>query len=399
MDYFGREKLRELLERRDGPAVSIYLPTARATNRAEEDRLRFRAALERARELVTTDEGREDADAQDGAPNDGFLDDLDPLTRDVEFWRYQADGLAIFAAPDFRRMYRIPADVPELVVVGPSFHTRPLIEHLQTPDRYWVLGLSQKKVRLWEGTAAGASPVDLVGLPRDLLDALGYEFERDPEFVHRRKAAPRATRGDGGGHTPVFHGHGAAKEETDAELERFFRKVDQGLQRLLKDEIGPLVLAAVEEYHSPYRSISRLDNLADEGIVANVSDWNPDQIHERAWPIAKQEALKKIGEALELWEKSYGRGKGEMDLANLGHLAVAGRVRLLLTERDRRVWGTLDRDSGAIEIVQEGGDDPGNRAVDLLDEIAELVILRGGKSLVLPSDRMPTETGVAGVLR
>lgn len=391
MDYFGREMLEELLQSPEPPAVSIYLPTHRSSNKAETDRLRFRAALDQARELMA-------ADYEDSVA-DGLLEELDPLARDQEFWRYQADGLATFAARDFFRMYRIPTGVPELVVVGPTFHTRPLIEYLQMPDRYWVLGLDRKKVRLWEGTAGGVTPMDLSQLPRSLLDALGFDFERDYEIVHRSKAGPSRGRRGRGGHQPTFHGHGMGHDDSEPEMKAYFKKVDRGLRDLLKDEIGPVVLAAVQEYHPLYREVSSLDNLAPEGVEASVTKWNPDQVHEAAWPIAKESALEKVQLALDLWEKAYGSGKGELDLANLGRLSIAGRIRLLLTERDRHVWGTLDRDTGEVEVLQEGGEDPGNQAVDLLDELAELVLLRGGRALFLSSERMPTDTGAAGVLR
>lgn len=391
MDYFGREKLKELLQPPDGTAVSIYLPTSRASSEAEGDRLRFRAALEQAQELAAAE--------ADGVPPSEELEELQPLTRDQEFWRYQAEGLAVFVAPGFRRLYRIPTGLPELVVVGPTFHTRPLIDLLQSPDRYWVLGLGRKEVRLWEGTASGLTPMDLRDLPRSLLDALGFEFERDSEIVHRRKAGPSRGQRGRGGHQPTFHGHGVGHDDSEPELRRFFKKVDRGLGELLADEIGPVVLAAVQEYHPLYREVSSLENLAAEGVEASVMDWPADRIHEAAWPFAEKAALQKVQRALELWERAYGSGKGELDLANLGRLSVAGRVRLLLTERDRRMWGTLDRDTGALELLQEGGEDPGNHAVELLDELAELVILRGGKALVLSADRMPTDTGAAAVLR
>lgn len=391
MDYFGRELLEELLESPEPPAVSIYLPTHRSSNKAETDRLRFRAALDQARELMAAD--------YDDSVADGLLEDLDPLARDQEFWRYQADGLATFVSRDFFRMYRIPTGVSELVVVGPTFHTRPLIEYLQMPDRYWVLGLDRKKVRLWEGTASGVTPMDLTNLPRSLLDALGFEFERDYEIVHRGKAGPSRGQRGRGGHQPTFHGHGVGHDDSEPELKSYFKKVDRGLRELLKDEIGPVVLAAVQEYHPLYRQVSSLDNLAPDGVEASVTKWNPDQVHEAAWPIARESALEKVQRALDLWEKAYGSGKGELDLANLGRLSIAGRIRLLLTERDRHVWGTLNRDTGEVEVLQEGGEDPGNRAVDLLDELAELVILRGGRALFLSSERMPTDTGAAGVLR
>lgn len=395
MDYFGRERLKELLEEPEGPAVSLYLPTGRSSAEADADRLRFRAALDRARELLSAEGG-------DGSRADELLGELEPLTRDADFWRYQADGLAVFVARGFQRMYRVPTDLPELVVVGPTFHTRPLLEYLQAPDRYWVLGVGRNGVRLWQGTAGGLAPMDLSGLPRSLLDALGFEYEKDVEIVHRRKAGPSRGERGRGGHQPTFHGHGVGKDDDEPELKKFFRKVDRGVRELLEDEIGPVVLAAVQEYHPLYRGVSELNNLVEEGIhasVTTVAEWPLERLHEEAWPIARSAALARVDEALELWEKAYGQGKGEMDLANLGRLAVAGRLRLLLTERGRRIWGTIDRNTGKLEILQDGGDDPGDQAVDLLDELAEMTVLRGGRALVLSAERMPTETGAAGVLR
>lgn len=70
-----------------------------------------------------------------------------------------------------------------------------------------------------------------------------------------------------------------------------------------------------------------------------------------------------------------------------------------MAERGRRLWGRLDRETGIIEFVQEAGNDPGENAVELLDELAEVVILRGGNALVLSAEWMPTDTGVAAVLR
>jgi hypothetical protein len=393
VDYFGREDLRTLLQERRGPAISIYVPTERSSSESETNRLRYRAALDRARQLLPS---------ADGGDGDGaaVAEALEPLTQDEEFWRYQSDGLAVFASPDVRCLYRLPSAMPDLVVVASTFHTRPMLEYLQAPDRYWVLGLSQKNVRLWSGTAAGVSPIDLQGVPRNLMEALGYDFERDEKIVLRRKVRNASHGRHGrGGIMPVFHGHGVGSDDSEPELRSFFKRVDEGLQEMLEGEIGPVVLAAVKEYHTLYRGVSGLDNLADQGIEASVADWSPDRVHEAAWPIAKAQVAKKIDRALELWESSYGRGKGELDLANLARLAVAGRIRLLLTERGRRLWGTLDRSTGAVDIVQEGGEDPSGEAAELLDELAEVVILHGGNALVLAPERMPTDTGVAGILR
>ena len=226
MDYFGREQLRELFGVVRGPAVSIYLPTHRRGIDANGQSLRLRASLKEARKLIGSNGSR--------AP-DAILEPLEALARDPEFWRYQADGLAAFAASGFDRVYRLPVEVPELVVVGPTFHTKPLIEFLQVPERFWVLAVTQKQVRLWEGSAVGLTPVSLASVPVSLQEALGATVEKDRLSVR----SPRA-----GGNAAFFHGHGAGKDDSKQELERFFREVDAGVSRLLADALGPVVLAA-----------------------------------------------------------------------------------------------------------------------------------------------------------
>jgi hypothetical protein len=41
--------------------------------------------------------------------------------------------------------------VPELVVVADSFHVKPLMRILQSADRYQVLGLNRREIKLYQG--------------------------------------------------------------------------------------------------------------------------------------------------------------------------------------------------------------------------------------------------------
>ena len=381
MDHFGRDQLKQLFEVTAGPAVSIYMPTHRTGPDVAAQPLRLRAALQQARQLM---------EGGDGPRPESLLEPFEQLVGDEEFWRHQADGLALFVSDGVEKLYRLPAPVPDLVVVAPTFHTRPLVEFLQAPERFWVLSLTQKDVRLWEGTVSGLTPVNLGSVPTSLREALGFQVEKDRLSMHSS---------GGHGHKPMFHGHGAGKDDTRSELEQFFRKVDAGVQALLEDEIGPIILAAVDYYHPIYQGISKLENLAPEGINGNVSDWDTSRLHDAAWPIAKTGVDRKIDRALELWENSYGKGKVESDVSAAARLAVAGRIRLLLSEKGRRIWGHFDPSTGDVRIVADGGADPGGNAVDLIDEIAERTLQLGGRALALDADRMPTGTGIAVVLR
>lgn len=380
MKYFGPENLKELLEEHPSPAVSIYIPVEGAAA-ADADALRFRAALGSARRLLESGENG-------GAPT--ILPTLEGLQGDREFWRGGVGSLAVFAATDFLRTYRLPAEFGELVTVGPAFHTRPMVEYLQAPGRYWLLSLSQKNVRLWQGSSRGLVPFESKRLPDSLESALGRQVEKDELSYHSA---------GGPGAAPVYHGHGAGKDDVKPELEKFFRAVDGVVVDLLEGQLDPVVLAAVDYYHPIYRAVTRLGTLAEDGIHGNVSDWDAGRLHAAAWPIASRRADGWIEEALGLWEQGFGRGKTESDLATAFRLGVAGRIRALLTERDRLIWGQLDRTTGEVNVLGENGADPDPTAVDLLNELAGLTIRHGGKTLILSADQMPTQTGLAAILR
>ena len=73
------------------------------------------------------------------------------LPRTSEFWNHTLDGLAVLGAPSLFRVYRLQRLVPELVVVADSFHLKPLIRIIQSADRYQVLGLNRREIKLYRG--------------------------------------------------------------------------------------------------------------------------------------------------------------------------------------------------------------------------------------------------------
>lgn len=77
-------------------------------------------------------------------------------------------------------------------------------------------------------------------------------------------------------------------------------------------------------------------------------------------------------------------------------VAVAqGRVETLVVEAERKVPGRLDSETGTISAGELN--DPA--VDDLLDDLAELALLRGGNVIVTPASDAPTTTGVAAIFR
>ena len=75
--------------------------------------------------------------------------------------------------------------------------------------------------------------------------------------------------------------------------------------------------------------------------------------------------------------------------------ALAGRVATLLIEADRLIPGAVDSSTGKIiggELVDPNID-------DVLDDLGEYVLKFGGEVVIVPAQRMPTQTGAAAIYR
>jgi hypothetical protein len=372
---FTREHLKGLLAPHTPPCISLFIPTHRQHPSTEENPIRFRNLLRRAEGLL--------GDGLAASARRALLDPLVALS-DSEFWRHPQDGMAVFRSSDLFEHFRLPVAVPELAIVADSFHVKPLLRFLQTNQRFYALALSRNRVALYEGSPESLSLVGVPGLPTSIEEFVG---EKPEAFLNLRTAGSGA---------PVYHGHGAAETSKKEDLARFFRAVDRALWETLREERAPLVLVGVG-YHFPiYRDVSRYPHVVDQGIEGNVEASSPEEIHARVWPVVREALRAREEEALAVYERAAARGHAGTDLDLLGRMAVAGRVKQLLLATGAQVWGRLDRATGEIE--RRSGQQ-GARDDDVLDDLAEAVLTRGGEVLMISADRVPGGGPAAAVLR
>lgn len=115
MDLVTEEILVELAAFRSSACLSMFLPTHSAGRETQQDPIRF-MNLVRAGEASLLDEhrhNRRDVEA--------LLTPVRALADDVDFWRHQSDGLAVFVAHDVLRTFRVPLPLAEALWVGEDF--------------------------------------------------------------------------------------------------------------------------------------------------------------------------------------------------------------------------------------------------------------------------------------
>jgi hypothetical protein len=313
------------------------------------------------------------------------------LADDRDFWNHTLDGLAVLGAKGIFRVYRLQRPVAELAVVADSLHTKPLTRILQSADRYQVLGLNRQEIKLYEGNRDALDEIELdQDVPRTLTDALGEELTDSHLTV-------ASYGGVSGSQAPMHHGHGGRKAEVDIDAERFFRAADRGILEHHSQPSGlPLILAALPEHHHMFHEVSHNPFLIEESIDIHPDALSSiDELRERAWQVIEPHYLARLAALVEQFGNARANDLGHDELAQVARAVVDGRVATLLIEARREVPGHIDAATGDIE----SGNLAHPEVDDVLDDLGTLALKMGGQVVIVPAERMPTETGIAAIYR
>jgi hypothetical protein len=376
------ESLAELTSARQPPCLSLYQPTHRHHPDNQQDPIRFGNLVKQLAASLL--------EKHSPAEVKPLLEPFEALARDRTFWDHTLDGLAVLSGSGLLRVFLLQRPVDELVVVADSFHTKPLRRILQSLDRYQVLELSRHHIRLFEGNRDALDEIELApGVPRTIEDALGAEFTEPQQRVS-------AHGGVGQGRQPMHHSTGGKKDEVDIDAERFFRAVDRAvLAQHSNPSCLPLILAALPENHHLFHAVSHNPLLVADGISANAAALSLGELRVLAWQAVEPGYQARLTTLAEEFKQAGAKQLGSDDLAQVANAAVDGRVATLLIEADRQLPGRIDGTTGRIELA--GLSHP--EVDDLLDDLGDRVAKAGGRVVVMPAERMPTQTGVAAIFR
>ena len=380
MDLFINDYNAGLIDAAEVPCLSLYQPTHRAFPDKQQDPIRFRNLLSKMEESLRREYPDQDIRS--------LIAPFERLAEDTDFWRMRTlDGLVVLAAPNFFRAYRFQRPVPELVVVADNFHIKPLVRMLQSADGYYVLSLDKHQIKLFEGNR---DRLDEVKLPPE-VPSTSAELQGDNDRErHLSKWKPSGAPGS------VLYGKGTQSEIENADVARFFRALDHAiLEQYSRPSGRPLLLAALPENQSIFRRLSRNPFLLDEEIDTNPNALSLEELRKRAWQAVEPHYLTRLAGLIEGFEAMRAHELGDADLERVARSTVAGRVGTLLIDAGRRIHGQLDAITG--EITYNDQADP--TAGGLLDDLAELVLKRGGQIVVVPTEQMPTDTGIAAIYR
>lgn len=383
MDLLTKELIQELLSADQAPCLSLYMPTHQKHPGNLQDVILFKNLIRKMEESLMQKYSANEVKE--------YLEPFKSLVDDNDIWNHTKDGLAVFSAKGIFKVIGLFKSVEELAIVADSFHTKPLRQYLQSLEHFHVLGLTLHNIRLFEGNRHSLSEIELTAdTPKTITEALGDELTEKHTTVE-------SYGGTGGGSTAMHHGHGGKKEETEKDAERFFRVVANTIYEHYSKPSGwPLILAALPEHHNLFQKVSKNPLLLPNGIFINPSSVSPDQLAKMAWEVMEPEYNLILDTLVDRYKQARANGKGSDEYKEVAVAAVGGRVDTLLVEADRII---AVRVTNPVTGNTQKKDLSNPKVDDLLDDMGELVIKMGGQVMVLPTGKMPSETGLAAIFR
>lgn len=369
----------ELLLSDQDSCISLYQPTHRHGPENQQDLIRYKNLIQTIEKSLS--------EKMDTKNIEDRMKPFYELGEDREFWQHAGEGLAIFATEDQCIVYRLQRPVEEFAIVAESFHIKPLIRVFQSADRYHLLGLDRKEFALFEGNRYHLEQVELSPQIKNTIeDALGEDYVE--KLITTGGSGPRGQA--------VYHGFGSKQDVIGKVTEKFFRVVDKEvLENYSKPMELPMHLVALDEYHTFFINMSKNPYLQQEGVKADYTSMDLSELRDAAWEILEPLYIERTRSLVEQFENARAKDEGSDDLAQVARAATEGRIHRVLIESDRIHPGRVSIESG--ELVEASLDNP--EIDDVLDDIAELVFKQQGEVVVIPKERMPSDTGVAAIYR
>jgi hypothetical protein len=377
MDVLSEKELKILLEGSGYPAISLYMPTHR-TGETSQDQIRLKNLLGDV-ETQLKEYGFSSKDIK------ALLLPLQELLSDTMFWQHQRDGLVIFSSPKLFRRYRFPYGFKELVVVGERFHIKPLLTLFSEDSIFYLLAISQNRVRFFECTRYSVEDITPDGIPASLAEATKYDQPQKQHQLH--------TTGPSG--ATIYHGQGISKDFDKDAILRYFQQIDQGLHKILRGEKAPLVLAAVDYLHPIYKQANSYQNLLEDGIIGNPDELSGEDLKEKGWAIIQPYNNNRLGEVLGKYRQALGTGLAANDIEQVVLAAYDGRVATLFVALGIQRWGWFDEVNRRVKLFEEKVTGAG----DMLDFTAVNTLIKGGNVYTLDIEEMPGNKAVAALLR
>lgn len=269
-------------------------------------------------------------------------------------------SVAFFATEEFSGFLLVPFPVNETVIVAHSLHLKPIIPWIMSDDKFYLVTLSSKVCRLYRGDSFSLAEVSSLSLSSSENEASKKTKDKKSKY-------------------------------------KIIAKAEESFYQFFKDDKLPIIIGGVEELHEIYRSANRDPDILKERIAGNLDRVDFEELHDECLKITSLIKKRTAEKLLLQYQEQSPYGKIIDQLCDITIAAAQGRVRSLIVASDRFLWGHLDKSTG--ELTKHVNKNLTIPEDDILDDLAELVIARGGDVTLFKYNEMPSDNEAIAFLR
>lgn len=349
-----RRDVLELADTEGDQCISIYLPTHESGKEIRQDPIRLKNALRSVQQQLQK---------RNGAANTA-LDEVAGLVEQVEFWRHQKQGLAIFVPEAGEAtIAKLPFEVDEIAEVAPQFHLSPLAPALSPIGRFCVLVVSQNEVHLLDCTSTGFREVE-TSATHEGRQIIGKFIDQEKQLQFHSVRMAGAAKGK---HDAIFHGHGGTERDDHARLKEYFGMLNDIVHEVLNDRSIPVIFTGVAYLYPIFREAANDINVLDDFIAGNQDDVRAhfDHVYEQASEIMAARNQEQWDQQRSKFAEAASKDRGSEALQRIVPAAVHGLVDTLMIQQHSRVWGEFNMQTVNVDAVHDTRQDGDQDLVNL----------------------------------
>ncbi len=346
------------------PAISILLPTHTPEVGVSNFRERLSQLLRNVEQQL--------AKKYSKLKTSGLMGRLHHVVNGIEL-SATGPGLAIFVSDAMEKVFHLPFQVTEKIVIDDSFEVRDLLFAAKLNRNYLLVLISSNKVSTLMGYGKSLLTFEMEGMPDNVKDMENEHSFPGWDYVD----------------TKAYH---------ESNLNNFIQFIDTVIDREMKGKEIPVIIMGDPKILGHYRKTTKMPGLILDYIEGNFDHASKHELLNKIEP-----ALHKLGEqqerkALNDLSDAVKRNQMVAGISQVWRVAAEARGRILIVEKEYREAARLGEDGYTLLLDKEVGD-AHNRIEDAVDDIIEMVLKHKGDVVFVPEGALKDYQRIAMVTR
>jgi hypothetical protein len=324
------------------PYISVFMPFE--AKMAAKAHLQYR--LKRAIEIVD----KQLSEKYPGYDSVGLLEKLKRMIATLDY-STKNKSIALFVSAESQKISYLDIIVEEKIIVDESFEVRDILLNKQSQQKYLLLVLSNRNVKLFLGVNE-----KLTRLMKNSIDNIVFMENDAPERVSN---------------------FSDPDERKEILTKKYIRHIDQGLSIILKAYPFPLLLACTVKTKGYFMEISNNVERVVEYIPGNYEDATDTELKILVQPFLIDWQRTKEKDLLVRLGRSINMGNCTTGIHDVLKLVNEKKGRLLIVEKSYRYKGEKreeqDMQTGDVPVTT-----PVVYTKDLVEDAIEKILENGG---------------------